>query len=67
MSVLNPLTLKELQETLGLKFTKLNIQAEKEGESIFDEEPDDDNEKEETALVATGFKKPFKGRCNLCG
>ena len=67
MNVFNPLTLKELQESLSPKFTKGKVRAEKDGESGFDEESDDDYEKEETALVAGGFKKPSKGKCNLCG
>ena len=67
MNGTNALTLEELRESLSLKHTKWKVQAEKEGETGFEEDSDDEDEREETALVAGGFKKPFKGRCNLCG
>ena len=59
-----PLTLEDLHAELNLKFTKWKIRAEKEGDTEFDSDYED---KEDTALIAAGFKKPFKGRCRNCG
>ena len=67
MDVTNPLTLEELRESLSLKFTKWKVRAEKNGMDGFDAESDEEENSEEIALVAGGFKKPFKGRCNVCG
>ena len=63
MSTTNPLTLEEIRESLSLKFTKWKLRAEKEGESGFDEESDENED--EWAFVAAGGK--FKGRCYKCG
>ena len=52
MSTTNPLTLEEIRESLSLKFTKWKLRAEKEGESGFDEESDEDED--ESAFVAAG-------------
>ena len=61
-----PLTLEERRDALSLKFTKWKLRTEKNGDRQF-EKDDEDEEKDETALIAGNFKRPFEGRCNKCG